>query len=72
MTPSELHEELLAAHVAGDGQKMVELYTTAANQTDDTDEEMFFLTHAFIFALEAGHPTADELRARLKAQGRID
>ena len=72
MTPKELHDELLAAHIAGDGRKMVELYTKAANQTDDLDEEMFFLTHAFIFALETGHPTADDLRSRLKAQGRID
>ncbi|MEM8592788.1 MAG: hypothetical protein AAGF13_09715 [Pseudomonadota bacterium] len=71
MTPEKLHEELLAAHIARDGEKMVALYTTAADQADDEDEEMFFLTHAYIFALEAGHPKAPALRQRLKEAGRI-
>ncbi|MEO1705061.1 MAG: hypothetical protein AAFR50_06965 [Pseudomonadota bacterium] len=71
MTPETLHDELLAAHVARDGARMVALYTQAADQTEDEDEEMFFLTHAYIFALEVGHASAPELRARLEAAGRI-
>ncbi|MEM9349612.1 MAG: hypothetical protein AAGA47_05080 [Pseudomonadota bacterium] len=71
MTPETLHQELLAAHTARDGERMIALYTQAADQTEDEDEEMFFLTHAYIFALEAGHATAPILRARLQEKGRI-
>lgn len=68
---STLHAALLSAHKAGDGTAMVGLYLQAANETSDTDEEMFFLTHAYIFALEQGDDRAPDIRARLTAAGRI-
>jgi len=71
MTPQSLHDALLAAHIARDSPRMVALYTQAADQADGLDEEMFFLTHAYIFALETGDDTAPGLRARLAAAGRI-
>ena len=67
-----LHRALLDAHAAGDGAAMVALYSAAADASTDEDEEMYFLTHAYVFALETGDPNADALRARLKAAGRID
>ncbi|MEL6551403.1 MAG: hypothetical protein AAFQ54_14270 [Pseudomonadota bacterium] len=69
--PNALHTALLAAHDAGDGRGLVALYTEAADREPEMDAEMFFLTQAYIFALEAGDPRAAGLRARLRAAGRI-
>ncbi|MEL6689253.1 MAG: hypothetical protein AAFP28_02945 [Pseudomonadota bacterium] len=66
-----LHAELLEAHRKGDGAAMIGLYAQAADASDDADEEMFFLTHAYIFALEAGDARAEGIRERLRAAGRI-
>lgn len=68
---NRLHAALLNAHKSGDGRAMVALYTEAADDAEDVDEEMFFLTHAYIFALECGDPSGAVLRARLEAAGRI-
>ncbi|MEM6276331.1 MAG: hypothetical protein AAF714_05235 [Pseudomonadota bacterium] len=68
---NRLHAALLDAHKSGDGSAMVALYTQAADTAGDMDEEMFFLTHAYIFALECGDSSAATLRARLHAAGRI-
>ena len=38
---------------------------------DDTDAAGFYLTHAYVFALEAGSPVAEELRLELSVLGRI-
>lgn len=67
---SDLDARMIAAHKAKDQAALIRLYTEAADATNDLDAECFFLTHAFIFALEAGAPQAPELRARLIAQGR--
>ncbi|MEO0484292.1 MAG: hypothetical protein AAF092_00120 [Pseudomonadota bacterium] len=67
-----LHRALLDAHAASDVAAMVARYTSAADASTDEDEEMFFLTHAYVFALEMGDPSAEDLRARLKAAGRVD
>ena len=37
---------------------------------NEIDAACFFLTHAYVFALEAGASEAGVLHARLKAQGR--
>jgi hypothetical protein len=66
-----LQDRLLAAHAADDRSALVPLYTKAADQADTTDAACFFLTHAYIFALETADPTADALYARLKAHGRV-
>jgi len=66
----DLDARLLAAHAAGDGRALVTLYTEAADAATDIDAACFYLTHAFVFALEQAHPDVDTLRARLVAEGR--
>ncbi|WP_375255633.1 hypothetical protein [Yoonia sp.] len=68
---TSLKDRLLAAHADDDRQALIALYTEAADSTADTDAACFYLTHAYIFALEAGDPAADGLRTRLKAHGRV-
>jgi len=70
MTRADLDAALLAAHAAGDGAALVTHYTTAADLAPDAAAEGFFLTIAYVYALEAGHPAAPALHARLKAAGR--
>lgn len=65
---NDLNARLLAAHDAGDHRALVALYQQAAAQ--DAEAQGFFLTQAYIFALETGHPDATALRAELVAMGR--
>ena len=68
-----LDAALLAAHADDDRAALVMLYTQAgdmAGAEGDRDAMCFFLTHAYVFALETGAPVADDLHARLKAEGR--
>lgn len=67
---SALQARLLAAHGVGDQGALVGLYAQAANVARTDDEAGFFLTHAYVFALETGHKDAPTLRARLVAMGR--
>jgi len=67
---TDLNHQLLAAHAAGDHHALVALYTCAAERSADMDEACFFLTHAYVFALEQNHPETTALRARLIANGR--
>ncbi len=67
---SDLDARLLAAHTAGDQCALVTLYTEAAENTPIPDAAAFYLTHAYVHALELAHPAMPELRARLIAQGR--
>ncbi|HSG55812.1 MAG TPA: hypothetical protein VLA45_10165 [Paracoccaceae bacterium] len=60
----------MAAHARDDRAALVALYTDAADQAADTDAACFFLTHAYVFALEQGDPASDTLFHRLKAHGR--
>ena len=66
-----LHDRMLAAHACDDRTLLVALYTEAADVADDIDTACFFLTHAYIFALEQGDPAVDALYRRLRAQGRV-
>lgn len=66
----DLNARLLAAHEGDDRFALIRLYTEAADMANDLDAECFFLTYAYIFALEMGAPEADALRARLIAHGR--
>ncbi|TDK50778.1 hypothetical protein [Antarcticimicrobium luteum] len=66
---SDLDTRLLDAHAAGDHAALVALYTEAADRAGD-DARYFYLTHAYVYALEAGHALAPALRARLVAAGR--
>ena len=65
-----LDAALIAAHEADDRPLLVQLYTRAADQAGDVDTECFFLTQAYVFALQTGDAGADELHRRLKANGR--
>lgn len=66
-----LHQHLLQAHERMDRTALIEGYITAADVQSDVDAACFFLTHAYVFALEAGDNRADLLRERLAGHGRI-
>ncbi len=73
MNDASFERDILDAHASGDRREIALLYAEAASRAErsgDGDRAGFFLTQAWIFALEAGDPLADELRARLVAQGR--
>ncbi|MEM6945343.1 MAG: hypothetical protein AAF565_16490 [Pseudomonadota bacterium] len=68
-----LDERLLAAHRAGDTRRLVALYAEAAEDAadrGDAEAAAFYLTHAYVFALESGDERASELHAALKEAGR--
>jgi len=68
-----LHAAILAAHAQHDLEQLVDLYAIAADSKEvegDVDATCFFLTQAFVFALEAGAARAHELNRRLVAYGR--
>lgn len=67
---NDLNDRLLAAHTSGDTAALVPLYTQAADAAASVDAACFFLTHAYIFALEQDHPDTDKLRAHLVKHGR--
>ncbi|MCV3271043.1 hypothetical protein [Roseobacter sinensis] len=67
---SDLDARLRAAHEAGDGAALVTLYREAAEQAPDDDARAFYLTHAYVFALELGSPHTDALRLALITMGR--
>ncbi|MEP2027823.1 MAG: hypothetical protein ABJI96_03825 [Paracoccaceae bacterium] len=66
----DLDRRLLSAHHAGDHWALVTLYAKAANTAVEIEAICFYLTHAYVFALEQSHPDAPALHARLKAYGR--
>lgn len=68
---NDLNAQLIAAHNAGDKRGLVTLYIQAADTAADVNTACFFLTHAYIFALEQNHPAIDRLHARLKRHGRV-
>ena len=65
-----LDDRLAAAHAAGDASELIAIYVEAADAAPDVDTACFFLTHAYVFALEAGDSRVSALRARLAAEGR--
>lgn len=67
---SDLDTRLLAAHAANDTAALINLYTEAADAALTEDAAGFYLTHAYVFALECAHPATPALRARLLAMGR--
>ncbi|MFD1159475.1 hypothetical protein [Roseovarius aestuarii] len=66
----DIDAQMIAAHEAKDSAALIRLYTRAADQANDLTAACFYLTHAYVFALEAGAPEATTLHARLKAHGR--
>ena len=70
---SNLDQDLIRAHQANDLDKLVELYQQAADDSfgrNDIDAGCFYLTHAYIFALECNHPNACLIHSRLVYYGR--
>jgi hypothetical protein len=61
----DLDARLLAAHAKGDTVALVGLYTLAADSASDDQAKRFYLTHAYVFALETNHPDVAILRNRL-------
>lgn len=68
---SDLEARLLAAHGRDDRCALIALYEEAADSAQAETAAGFYLTHAFVFALELNDPRATALRARLAAMGRI-
>lgn len=66
----DLDAALLAAHAAGDTSALIDLYVKASDAAETLDSEAFYLTHAYVFALEAGDARAQVLHAALVAKGR--
>nr|WP_284266741.1 hypothetical protein [Roseicyclus sp. Amp-Y-6] len=58
----------MAAHAKADRPALIGLYAEAAETATGT-AAAFYLTHAFVFALEAGDARAPVLKARLVALG---
>ena len=69
MTP--LNERLLEAHERDDKPALVALYSEAADTANSEEAKGFYLTHAYVFALDIGAAEAPALRQRLKDMGRI-
>ena len=68
-----LDAALVEAHAAGDGPRLVSLYTRAADAAEakgDIGACCFHLTQAYVFALACGARQASPLHARLMAHGR--
>lgn len=66
---NELDAQLLAAHESGDLSALVALYAQAAAQAETCDAAGFYLTHAYVYALELGAPQAVNLRDELIRMG---
>ena len=69
MTRAELDAALLAAHVADDRGALISLYAQASDGANDPVARSFYLTHAYVFALEAGDRRSAALKARLVSEG---
>ena len=65
-----LDDDLIAAHLRGDEQALVDLYERAAHLTQDVDSACFFATQAYIFALDCAHPKTMALHQFLCQHGR--
>lgn len=68
-----LDAALIEANARDDRATLVALYSEAADRHEavrDVDAACFFLTQAYVFALEAGVAEADLLHDKLVAHGR--
>lgn len=65
-----LEARLLAAHAAGDQLALISLYVEAAEAAQADEARGFYLTHAYVFALEMGDPRAAKLGVKLREMGR--
>ncbi|MCW9042338.1 MAG: hypothetical protein OQK05_03250 [Pseudopelagicola sp.] len=70
MSRRPLDSRLLAAHATGDTLSLVTLYREAAEHAQEDEARGFYLTHAYVYALEAGHHMSPDLHAMLRAMQR--
>lgn len=70
MDRAELDAALLRAHETENLPALIQLYTAAADAEPNVDAACFYLTHAYVFALQADAPDRVALNARLVAHGR--
>ena len=69
----DLDQQLLAAHGAADNIALSRLYTKAGDYAESREQieaACFYLTHAYVFALEQGLPEVKQLHERLVSHGR--
>ncbi|MCH2094901.1 MAG: hypothetical protein MK160_07250 [Rhodobacteraceae bacterium] len=69
MTAAALEGCLLQAHEAGDKQALVSLYAQAADAANSIEAKAFFLTQAYVFALDCAHQDRAGLHSQLVAMG---
>jgi hypothetical protein len=69
-TRTDLNNSILAAHAEEDYLGLIGLYSQAAGLAESQDAECFFLTYAYVFALELGHDNQGALQTRLTAYDR--
>ena len=67
---NSLDDALIDAHADDDKPALVALYSQAATEATSEEARGFYLTHAYIFALEIGAPVASSLKSQLAAMGR--
>lgn len=70
---TRLEKAILAAHETDDRSALARLYAWAGDlreRTGEIDAACFHLVHAYVYALEAGAPEAEQIRSRLAARGR--
>ena len=73
MERAELNAALLGAHDRNDKETLVTLYRKAGQNFLDAgeiDAGCFYLTQAYIFALDTDHDTAPDLHRLLVTHGR--
>ena len=73
MKNPSLDQQLRKAHVDKNHAALVVLYTKVANECErsgDIDAACFYLTHAYVFALQEGMRETKELHQQLVKYGR--
>ena len=66
-----LNAQILSAHAKGDTARLIELYYQASHKCKNIDEKCFFLTYAYVYALEVAHPLEGALYQALKKYNRV-
>ncbi len=73
MTRDELDKCILDAHSKADSYQLAQLYRRASaleEHQGNLNAAGFLLTHAYVFALESGHPDAEDMKDKLARDGR--
>jgi len=73
MTREELDQALLIAHTTNDTAQLVVLYQKAfeLERNHDPDAGYYYLTQAYVYALDIDHSDASNIEPLLKKSGRL-